>query len=512
MVRESWAVREVAVGTALAALDVTLFFATTSAGVPPMAAQVISRCTREVGTFLLGRRAAHDNNADPRRIALAAAILLFSAPFVAACITLTGDLFVGKLAADAILVAISYTGFQLVFRTTRAEAAVAFDPPPPWWVNAAWIAAVPHLGFLGLFFASALSDGPPRKDWYAFQIAAERATSGGLMAMYPDFYSDGQRFIYPPYAVLFYLPLAPLSPVVAYTLVTIAQVGSVVAAAWLAARALGAERQRFAAALVLFAASASFGYQTILGQNAGTFLLALTAATALLASGRSFAAGLVLGMLAIKPNWLFAPLGLMLLFDRRAFAGMVTACGALVALSLARGLGPWYRFVELAGTQARHTGDVEGGRHNIAIRGVLVGALGPGHGRLIDAIWTLSVVLVTPALLWAWTRPIGIWRKMSMLTLFVVSMNLYVNSYDAVVLLLPALELLFGTDPVRPGSRRAIGVMIGLSWAADIVGYMYPVLFGIPYPPFTTDGLVAFVWLTLLIESARHEAPRAVPA
>lgn len=384
-------------------------------------------------------------------------------------------------------------------------------PPTPPWVLAVWFVAIPHLTFLALFVVSALQDEVPRKDWYAFWLAAHRAVEGGLSTMYVDIHSSSQRYIYPPFAVLFYAPLALVGPSAGYLMVVAAQIACIAAAIRLLGASFPVDRVRFRALLLAFVASAPFAYEVILGQNAGSFLLVLVGAAALLHHRRPLAAGVVLSLLAIKPHWLFAPMGLMLLFERRAFASLVLSVAGLAGLGFVQGAAPWVRFVEIAAAQAHHTGDVEGGRHNITLRGTLVGVLGPGNEVVIDRIWMVAVALATPALLWGWTRPISAWRKMSMLTLFVVALNLYVNSYDAVVLLFPLVDLVYGSDPVRPGARRVVLGLLALSWLVDVAGYMYPLLFGTPYPPFTTDGLVALVWLGALLDGARLRPLEACP-
>ncbi len=81
-------------------------------------------------------------------------------------------------------------------------------------------------------------------------------------------------------------------------------------------------------------------------------------------------------------------------------------------------------------------------------------------------------------------------------------MNLYVNSYDGLVLLLPLLDLAFGPDRLRPRPRAVLLALVAAWWIADQVVYVYPVRFDLPYPPFATGGLLALVWFLALVADA----------
>src|SRR6185369_1312226 len=187
-------------------------------------------------------------------------------------------------------------------------------------------------------------------DYPAFHMAGKIALDGRLAELY-DFdvqesYEQGMPrdgllpFLYPPFVAAFYAPLAMLPYRAAYALFTLIAFASI-AASLVLLRPLSATIRRdpwLAGALVL--AFYPMFRAVLGGQNTALTLLILCGMWRLLHDGRDVAAGLLLGVLAYKPQLLVPVAGVVLLAGR--FRVATGAAASAVVLFVASGfLAGW---------------------------------------------------------------------------------------------------------------------------------------------------------------------------
>lgn len=199
-------------------------------------------------------------------------------------------------------------------------------------VMVGWLIAV-----LGASGASTLT-GRLGGDFPAFYAAGSIVAAGDIDQLYDferqraeqtDIFESGfLAFAYPGYVAAAYSPFARLpfrSAYIAHTLVAVAAVG---AAVWMA-RGFSDTASRYPW-LVMAGALLSYPlFRAVLGgQNTAFGLAAITAAWLLLERRRDVAAGLVLSLLAYKPQFLLPLVGVLLLSRRpRAVLGAAAGVG-----------------------------------------------------------------------------------------------------------------------------------------------------------------------------------------
>lgn len=156
-----------------------------------------------------------------------------------------------------------------------------------------------------------------------YDFDRQRAEQAGL------FDSGFLAFAYPSYVAVAYSPLTLLPFRLAYVVHTIAALGAIAGAVWLA-RGFSATARRYPW-LVLAAAVLSYPlFRAFLGgQNTAFGLIVIAGSWLLLDRRRDLAAGLVISVLAYKPQFLIPIAGVLLLARRgRATAGAGLGVGA----------------------------------------------------------------------------------------------------------------------------------------------------------------------------------------
>ncbi|MBP1685293.1 MAG: hypothetical protein H6Q33_1436 [Deltaproteobacteria bacterium] len=218
-------------------------------------------------------------------------------------------------------------------------------------------------------------------------------------------------FYYPPpmawfYALTAWLPLATASVANAYLNILL-----VLALSWWLSRG-ALNRPPWSAVCLAFLASPPFFENLALGQNAVLTTAVITAGWALCNKQRDFAAGVILGLLTCKPQWLLAVGWIPLAHRRwRILAGMLVAATALnLATMAAMGPGPFVSFasrlIELS-NMYREPGYVLALQYS----GLSVFRKWLGLGAWADWLgWGTAVLLA--GVTWSVTR--GSWRPGSM--------------------------------------------------------------------------------------------------
>lgn len=241
--------------------------------------------------------------------------------------------------------------------------------------------------------------------------------------------------------------------------------------------------------LFLLGALTSFPFINNLeqGQSSGLVMLALGGGIALMLRGKNLPAGLMLGLLVIKVQWL-PLLVLVLLFKRqwRTLAGMLATGAVLCALSvLLMGTGWIGPYLSVLGqAQGYSRALLLDPLYSHSFGGGLAALLAPGD----DTIRTASLVCTLACaglLLAAWRGPWqpGSLRWAGLMALTIVAAvfsNVHVNTHDLCLLALPAA---LGCAYIA-GSNAADTIRTlwyGLLWAAYIVpAFLLPQTFAWP--------------------------------
>ncbi len=364
-----------------------------------------------------------------------------------------------------------------------------------------------HIVFFALWCMAAVRDGLPLNDWWAFRLAAERVWDGQFDMIYPlDFEARKDHFIYPPYALWMYLPTVWMSETVAFLVIATGQLTSLVTATVLLIREIRPDENTRDTLIATLFGSASATWLVVLGQNGGLFLLAYTLAYIALNRGYPVLAGVGLGILGLKPNWTVAPTALLAFRGRRMLLGFAGVGIALVLISLPLGVQRWFDFVTVSSHQASMVSATLDGRHNITIRGLVL-ALSDSE-LVVNIVWAVLLVPAIAALVRLWRPETDPLRKVSSLVLFTLSMNLYTNVYDGVVMVLPALDWVCGRNLLPDPLRRAGVVAMMIAWTWDARTWMWPIVLPdvLEPGPFSLVGLVA---LGMLLVLAHQAAPRS---
>jgi Glycosyltransferase family 87 len=297
-----------------------------------------------------------------------------------------------------------------------------------------------QMDFVSYWAAARLADaGDPAG---AYDVAVHRAVELGAIPL-----AGALPFAYPPCFLIVLAPFGLLSYPAA-------------AAAWvlLGFAAYGAALRRWAPAMLWLALSFPPLLVNVVTGQAGMLTAAPFVGGMALLPKRPFAAGLLLGLLVVKPQLgLVLPLALLAGREWRAMAGAAAAALGLVLLSLLLfGWAPWQAWLDNAGLFAAIASEGLAGWHRMAsVYGALrLAGLGPapawiGHGAVALA--------AAAAAGWIWFRRDDAGVRAAALAAATALASPYLFVYDTLILILPFLWLI---------GRGRLLAPIGLAWAA----------------------------------------------
>ncbi len=331
------------------------------------------------------------------------------------------------------------------------------------------------------------------KDWSHLWLGGRMVASGNASELYnperqvavfrqahaegkpPPVWEERNRmfgcFNYPPPAALAYagvawLPMGTAAVVHAYLSIAVALV-----AAWLLARAVGRPVLGAVLSLAVLAHPAFF-VNLSLGQNAVFTMAVVLVAWCLCERGRELAAGLILGLLICKPNWLFAVGWIPLVHGRwRVLAGMaIGAAGAVAVTALVLGVQP---FVDYYSVLRRVASLQDAPGYYLDVKYSALGLFRKwfGVGRAADLLgWSscAAVVLVT----WRVTR--GCWRPgspsfrraIACCLVACLWVNPHLNYYDLLLIGPCAACVLLDWASLRSRGRIAAWIVLAFAYVA----------------------------------------------
>ena len=307
----------------------------------------------------------------------------------------------------------------------------------------------------------------------AYDLAAHRAVESQAIAIGEAFLP----FAYPPSYLLLILPFGalPFAPAV------IAWVASTLGLYAAAARKL------MPGALALALAFPPALASGMVGQN-GFLLAAVWIAAALLYPRRPFAAGLLLGLLALKPHLgILLPIAFLAARDWRAFTGAALGATATLGIGLAL-FGPaiWQDFAAMMPLYARLTADGAIGWQKMAsvYATLRLAGLPAGIG------WTvhIAVAILSTAMV------IRIWRgshdpllRMAILVTATALISPYLYVYDQLLLIVAIAWL------CRAGIQPRTLVVLYVIPLASLLLLLVPEMRFNP-APLLPLGLMALIW------------------
>ena len=231
----------------------------------------------------------------------------------------------------------------------------------------------------------------------------------------------------------------------------------------------------------------------ITGQS-GFLIAALLIAGLVLLPKRPMLAGLVLGLLVVKPQLgLVLPIALLAGREWRAIVGAAASAFGLILLSLlAFGVGPWQDWLANAAFYTAIAGEGLAGWHRMAsVYGALrLAGLAAGPALALHAAVALAAAA---AAAFVWYRRPEIGLRAAALAAATALASPYLFIYDTLILVVPFLWLV---------ERARHGALVALGWAVLFLALVQ--MLGWSGGPNLTP-LAAMIFLALVILDARQE-------
>ena len=371
-----------------------------------------------------------------------------------------------------------------------------------------------HIALPIAYFIVLVQHGPVQNDWAHLKRVADHFVAGDTARLYdvgpgglhPDYF-----WRYPPFDLYVIAPLAWLSPIQAYLILAGLGIAGWVYGCIRLRRLLTAEND-LQYPIMWFSAialSAPVLSTAVTGQSGGLLVLLLVAALTRFVEGRRIAGWLLLGLLALKPNWgIF--FGVYALF-RREYLGAASVLFVTLLLcvaSLPLGESLWHDFFANALSSFQST-SVNYPYYKLAS---LKGWLNSLFGDSGTTVWIPCVCALVWVAAKVWRGPASEQRKFSAAVLLLVAANPYFFFYDALVLLIPASVWWAERRHLRPWANKAIGSGITIVWlwehAATSWPPVIPILEDFGDLPFSLVGPLCCMWLA--IEGVHANIGRAV--
>jgi hypothetical protein len=272
-----------------------------------------------------------------------------------------------------------------------------------------------------------------------------RLIAEGYLAFDP---ADPLKVPYPytPFIAMFMTPLVGVSPLVGMAVWDLINIALMAAGLWFLLSALPLSTLTRRVVLLAGLTSLPFIVNLEQGQSSGITMFALGVGIALLKRERDLPAGLALGLLALKVQWL-PFLVLVLLWKRRwkALAGTVGTGLALMLLSTATiGLGWVPGYVQTLMRAQQYARELLlDPWYSHSFPGGLTALLGRGTDDVVRAANLLLTVALAGLLLYLWR---GRWQPatsrwdglMAVTLLAALLTNLQLNTHDLCLMVLPA--------------------------------------------------------------------------
>jgi hypothetical protein len=348
------------------------------------------------------------------------------------------------------------------------------------------------VGILG--YKLVLNPAPPDGDWFVLREVARSFLAGDWSSIYSDrqLPTGTYYFRYPPFVLYLIAPLALIPPMVAYVVVCATQLAAAAGTLWVLCRIRRPAEMRILVAGVF--GSAALAHVINSGQNSALLALVIGGAAYCWATGRNVLAGVYVGLLACKPNWL-PVFGAFVLWrgGLRAGAALALTTASLVLSTLPLGAGLWADFFAMTARAGRIAAIYEA-YMEITLLASLKSVL--GWTVLAKIVWGGSVAVLTALVVRAVRdgRPTA--RSVALVTLFAVVANPYVSFYDGFVLVVPATLWIAHRDEYPRRAWWIIGGLIATYWIWDMAIFYYKSVVPVfAEPRVSAAGMILTGWL-----------------
>ena len=311
-----------------------------------------------------------------------------------------------------------------------------------------------------------------RTDWVAFDNAADRLLAGEEVYRRLDIDTEPLPYLYPPFALILTLPLAPLGFLSSWAFSALLTASAFVAGIWFAMRTSGSVAGRGASAVIALS-TGTFLSTVLIAQYSGLYVLALGLALWLWSRDREVLAGLALAILLIKPNiGLAVPIILLWSRSWRTLGGFALGGAASFAISLLFGIGRWGEFFSSVQNQVdlQSSGLAPTEKMVTFVGGVQsVFGIEPDAPATV-AVWLLSSLIMGIATLSVWTpdrRRENLPRAIGVFAVFVVAANPRLYFYDASVIVFGVFALWNQREHLGRRSKRWLPVLSMTLWVAS---------------------------------------------
>ncbi|MFN0008448.1 MAG: glycosyltransferase family 87 protein [Planctomycetota bacterium] len=366
-----------------------------------------------------------------------------------------------------------------------------------------WLAMAVAAGLLFGWINSVVQAADPeqtlRRDWCALQAAGSLLLQGRAAESYSLTFEGGYFFFHPPFVLYPCALLGAISSTwLGYGVSIAIAVLSLAGALALLRRMLPARPGVHATVAAVTVSSSPWFGVLATGQVSAALVLVLAAGFLAWQRGMPFRAGLLLALLAAKPNLGLPLFALAALSGRwRLFAGICAGTAVLLLSTLPLGTEVW---LEWWAAMRRSGGTIAA--HDVLLwRQPTLFAFWQTvlPARLAWIAWAAVSVVLYACLARIWGRRasgLDLPRVLSVTVLFLVSCNPHVFFYDGLLLLIPgAVWYACGDRYGGAGVHRTCGVLLALVYAAQHVSTLLlqeqsPPLVG----PLVTAWLVVEVW------------------
>jgi hypothetical protein len=280
--------------------------------------------------------------------------------------------------------------------------------------------------------------------------------------------------LYGPQVALFVAPLTRFSFPTAARILVAANLLIYFACIYFVWKSCPALRPHFALVTICAIAFPPLFHLFVRGQNSVLALACFTAAYLAFRAKQDWLAGIALGLLVFKPQFLVAiPLVLLLAHAWKPLAGLIIAAGAQLALArIYFGPAVMHAYIGTLWHISRVLGALE-----LSLAPIQMHSLRSFWSLLIPwpqlalAIYILGSIVVIAMAAAVWKSPAPLALRFSALTLAAVLVNPHLFVYDLLVLA-PALLLLAGSTLTypQPASSAALKSLIYLTFLLPLFG------------------------------------------
>jgi hypothetical protein len=240
--------------------------------------------------------------------------------------------------------------------------------------------------------------------------------------------------------------------------------------------------------------SAALAHVINSGQNSALLALLIGVAAYGWATGRNVLAGVCVGLLACKPNWL-PVFGAFVLWRGGLRAGVALALttASLILSTLPLGAGLWGEFFAMTARAGRIAAIYEA-YMEITLLASLKSVL--GWTVLAKIVWGGSVAVLAALVVMAIRDGRATARSVALVTLFAIVANPYVSFYDGFVLVVPATLWIAHRDEYPGRAWWIIGSLVAAYWLWDMAIFYYR--YGVPVfaePRVSAAGIILTAWL-----------------